>query len=122
MGAEAEEQLFKAYFTEGKNIDDLPTLVELGKELGLNADELNKALETHAYADEVKHDVAEAQYLGIRGVPFFVFNSKYAVSGAQAADVFGQTLGKAYSEWRKDNPTQIEEIIEGESCGPDGNC
>ena len=122
LGAEAEEQLFKAYFTEGKNIDDLPALVELGRELGLDADELRSALETNAYADEVKHDVAEAQYLGIRGVPFFVFNSKYAVSGAQAADVFGQTLDKAYTEWRHENPGHIEEIIEGESCRPDGNC
>ncbi|TWI98896.1 putative DsbA family dithiol-disulfide isomerase [Mucilaginibacter frigoritolerans] len=122
LGIEAEEQLFKAYFTDGKNIDDLKTLIELGKQIGLDTEEVKQTLESNAYADEVKHDIAEAQYLGIKGVPFFVMNSKYAVSGAQAEVVFEQTLQKAYTEWQKENPKPKFEIIEGESCGPDGNC
>jgi predicted DsbA family dithiol-disulfide isomerase len=122
LGIEAEEQLFKAYFTDGKNIDDQNTLIELGKQIGLDAEEIKQTLESNAYADEVKHDIAEAQYLGIKGVPFFVMNNKYAVSGAQAEEVFEQTLQKAYAEWQKENPKPKFEIIEGESCGPDGNC
>jgi len=122
LGIEAEEQLFKAYFTDGKNIDDQNTLIELGKQIGLATDEVKQTLESNAYADEVKHDIAEAQYLGIKGVQFFVMNSKYAVSGAQAEQVFEQTLQKAYAEWQKENPKPKLEIIEGESCGPDGNC
>jgi predicted DsbA family dithiol-disulfide isomerase len=122
LGIEAEEQLFKAYFTDGKNIDDLNTLVELGKQIGLDAAEVRQALESNAYADDVKHDIAEAQHLGIQGVPFFVLNNKYAVSGAQAAPVFEQTLQKAYADWQKEHPKPKFEVIEGESCSPDGNC
>jgi predicted DsbA family dithiol-disulfide isomerase len=122
LGIEAEEQLFKAYFTDGKNIDNQDTLVELGKELGLDAVEIKQALESGAYADEVKHDIETAQYLGIRGVPFFVLNNKYAISGAQGVPVFEETIEKAFNEWQKENPKPKLEIIEGESCGPDGNC
>jgi predicted DsbA family dithiol-disulfide isomerase len=122
LGIEAEEQLFKAYFTEGKNIDDKETLIELGQQLGLDATEVKQTLESDAYANDVKHDIAEAQYLGIRGVPFFVFNNKYAISGAQAVPVFKETLEKAFDEWQKENPKPKFEVIEGESCGPDGNC
>jgi len=100
LGVQAEDQLFKAYFTDGKNTDDVATLVELGRELGLDAGEAKQALESSAFADEVKHDIAEAQYLGVQGVPFFVFNRKYAVSGAQEVPVFEQTLEKAFIEWR----------------------
>ena len=121
-GIEAEEQLFKAYFTDGKNIDDLDTLVELGTAIGLDATEVRKTLESNAFADEVKRDIAEAQQLGIQGVPFFVMNNKYGVSGAQAVPVFEQTLQKAYTEWQQENPKLQLEIIEGESCGPDGDC
>jgi len=122
LGVEAEEQLFKAYFTDGKNIDDKDTLVELGTSLGLDTSEVKQVLESNAYADEVKRDIEQAQYLGIQGVPFFVLNNKYAVSGAQAVPVFEQTLQKAFDDWQKENPKPKFEIIEGESCGPDGDC
>lgn len=122
LGIEAEDQLFKAYFTDGKNIDDQHTLIELGAALGLDASEVKQTLESNAYADEVKRDIAQAQYLGIQGVPFFVLNNKYAVSGAQAVPVFEQTLQKAFDDWQKENPKPKFEIIEGESCGPDGDC
>jgi len=122
LGDKAEEQLFKAYFTDGKNIDDNATLIELGVAIGLDAQEIKQTLESNAYADEVKHDVAEAQYLGIRGVPFFVMDRKYGVSGAQAVPVFEDTLNKAFTEWQQENPKTHLSVIEGESCGPDGNC
>jgi predicted DsbA family dithiol-disulfide isomerase len=122
LGIEAEEQLFKAYFTDGKNIDDQQTLIELGREIGLDAAEVKQTLESTAYSADVKHDIAEAQQLGIQGVPFFVLNNKYGISGAQPVQVFDETLQKAFAEWQKDNPKPKLEIIEGESCGPDGNC
>jgi len=120
LGNAAEEQLFKAYFTDGKNTDDIPTLIELGTAIGLDAAEVKQTLESDAFADEVKHDIYEAQQLGISGVPFFVMNRKYGVSGAQAVPVFEQTIEKAFGEWQKESPKL--DIIEGESCGPDGNC
>lgn len=120
LGDAAEEQLFKAYFTDGKNTDDIDTLVELGTAIGLDATEIRQTLESDAYAGEVKQDITEAQRLGISGVPFFVLDRKYGISGAQAPDVFSDTIEKAFAEWQQENPKL--NIIEGESCGPDGNC
>jgi len=77
LGVEAEEALFKAYFTDSKNIDDNAILAELGKQIGLDVAEAEQVLNSEAYADEVKHDIDTAQYLGIQGVPFFVLNNKY---------------------------------------------
>jgi predicted DsbA family dithiol-disulfide isomerase len=122
LGADAEEALFKAYFTDGKNVDDTDTLIELGTSIGLNAEEVKQTLATDAYADDVKHDIAEAQYLGIKGVPFFVMNNKYGVSGAQAVPVFTQTLEKAFEEWDAEQAKPKLDVIEGPTCGPDGDC
>jgi len=119
LGDDAEEALFRAYFTEGKNIADHATLTELGIEMGLDETEVKQILESDTYAGEVKHDIAEAGYLGIRGVPFFVMNGKYGVSGAQMVPVFTETLEKAYDEWEKEQPLTV---IDGDSCSIDGDC
>jgi predicted DsbA family dithiol-disulfide isomerase len=119
---EAEELLFRSYFTDGKNIDDLATLLELGAAIGLNTETLETALANGTYAAAVKADIAESQQIGVRGVPFFVFNRKYAVSGAQESQVFLQTLEKSFGEWRKQNPAPTLEVIEGQVCTPDGVC
>lgn len=95
---EAEEKLFSAYFTEGKNLDDDEVLIQLGMEIGLDSAALRVALENGMYADEVRADIKEAEQLGLRGVPFFVFDRKYGVSGAQDSKVFLETLEKAYEE------------------------
>lgn len=122
LGDAAEEALFKAYFTDGKNVDDTGTLAELGTAIGLDADEIKQTLAANTYADAVKHDVAEAQYLGIKGVPFFVMNGKYGVSGAQAVPVFSQTIEKAFGEWNDEQAKPKLDVIEGPTCGPDGDC
>ncbi|PWK79751.1 putative DsbA family dithiol-disulfide isomerase [Mucilaginibacter oryzae] len=122
LGDAAEEALFKAYFTEGRNIDDIETLTELGMGLGLPPEELKQTLASDRYADDVKHDIAEAQYLGVRGVPFFVLNRKYAVSGAQELPVFNDTLTKAFTDWQLENPKPTFDTTEGPWCGPDSDC
>lgn len=104
LQSEAKERLFRANFTDGENIDDTPTLIRLGQEAGLDASELKEILETGTYSAEVQADVKEAQQLGIHSVPYFIFNRKLAVSGAQDPAVFLQALEKAFAEWRKDNP------------------
>lgn len=119
---EAEELLFRSYFTDGKNIDDYPTLIQLGIEIGLDAASLKIALENGSYADDVKVDIYDAQQLGVRGVPFFAFNRKYAISGAQESQMFSEALTKAFDEWRKQNPEAGLEIIEGQSCTAEGDC
>jgi predicted DsbA family dithiol-disulfide isomerase len=119
---EAEEQLFKAYFTDGKNTDDFTTLIQLASEIGLDTTALKTALETNMYAEEVKADIYEALQVGVRGVPFFVFDRKYAVSGAQETQVFLQTLEKSYTEWRKEHPLTTLDITEGKTCIPGEEC
>ena len=94
----AEEQLFAGYFTEGKDISDHETLVAMGKAIGLDEQELRSMLNSDQYAEEVKRDIQEAEMLGARGVPFFVFDRKYGVSGAQPPETFLQVLEKAASE------------------------
>lgn len=89
---ELEEKLFSAYFTEGKNTGDKETLAQLGVEVGLDADEAKEILNGKNFTDEVRQDIYEAQQLGISGVPFFLFNNKYAISGAQETKTFIQAL------------------------------
>lgn len=119
---EAEELLFKAYFTEGKNIDDANTLTEMAITLGLETEELAKDMSSDAFFQDVVMDVQEAREIGVRGVPFFVFDRKYAVSGAQEIEVFTQTLEKSFEEWEAAAKPVKLDIIEGDSCGVDGNC
>lgn len=119
---EAEEVLFRSYFTDGKNVGDYNLLIQLGKEIGLDENTLKTALENGSYADKVRADIYEARQVGVRGVPFFVFNRKQAVSGAQEPEVFLQTLEKSYTEWRKENPEVKLEIIDGKACTPQGMC
>ncbi len=95
---EAEERLFYAYFTEGKNTDDLETLVQLGTDIGMNAEEIRSVLLGNEYSEEVKQDVDEARQLGVSGVPFFVLNRKYAISGAQESPVFLNALKQLWQE------------------------
>ncbi|WP_340046566.1 DsbA family oxidoreductase [Sphingobacterium sp. MYb382] len=116
----AEERLFRAYFTEGKNIDDIAILKELALELGLDADTLEKELNARTYQDAVREDIYEAQQIGVRSVPFFVYNRKYGISGAQDEEVFRQTMHKAFDEWQKENVNKTLEVVEGPSCGPEG--
>ncbi len=98
LQAEAEERYFAAYFTEGKDLSDHDTLVGLAAEVGLDGDEARRTLESSDYADAVKGDIEEAESLGINAVPFFVFNRRYAISGAQPTHLFLETLQKVAEE------------------------
>ncbi|MFM2225801.1 MAG: hypothetical protein RJA07_2003 [Bacteroidota bacterium] len=97
-GNEAEEALFKAYFTDSKNISNHNLLLELAASIDLNTDELKNALQQNLFADKVKQDIYEASQIGVSGVPFFVFDNKYAVSGAQPSETFLQALQHSFNE------------------------
>lgn len=92
LGDETEERLFLAYFTEGKDYGDLEVLVGLGKEIGLEESEIRSALDSDDFTYKVEQDIDEAAAIGIQGVPFFVFDRKYAISGAQPPELFLSTL------------------------------
>ncbi len=119
---EAEEMLFRAYFTDGKNIDDRDTLLGLGEEIDLDTAQLAESLDKQTFAGAVKQDIEEAQKIGVRGVPFFVFNRAYGISGAQDSEAFLQTLERSYSEWAKEHPELDLNVSSGPSCAPDGTC
>jgi predicted DsbA family dithiol-disulfide isomerase len=112
-----KERLLRAYFTEGEAVGDHDTLVRLAAEAGLDADEVRAALDEGRYVGAVRADEAEAQALGIRGVPFFVVDRRYGVSGAQPADVLRQVLDRAWSE-----RAPLIPVVGGDAtaCGPDG--
>ncbi|WP_269235200.1 DsbA family oxidoreductase [Flavobacterium flavigenum] len=95
LGDEMEEVFFKAYFTEGKDLNDASTLIELGIQAGLDEKEVRKVIENESvFLNDVQNDIAEAQQIGVQGVPFFVFDRKYAVSGAQPVEAFVQTINE----------------------------
>ena len=91
----AHERLFAAHFTEGRRIDDLETLRRIGVELGLDPEEVKTVLEGDAYALDVRQDEKEAYSLGVRGIPFFLFNRTKAISGAQPVELFTEALRTA---------------------------
>lgn len=107
LGDKAEERLFYAYFTEGKNLSDVSTLIELGKQIGLTEADVNEAFTDPLYAQRVLNEANEAQMLGARGVPFFVVNRRYGIAGAQQPNEILKTLDKAFVEWKKENPDAL---------------
>jgi len=95
LGDEMEEIFFSAYFTEGRDLNDGPTLLELGEKAGLDKNEVLEVLKNeHLYLKDVEHDIKEAQEIGVQGVPFFVFDRKYAISGAQPVEAFVNTINE----------------------------
>lgn len=97
-GDEWTERLFYAHFTESKLISDHETLINLANEVGLDESEVKDVLETNKFTEEVESDIEMARNIGVQGVPFFVFNRKYAVSGAQPTETFLAALEKVWEE------------------------
>lgn len=85
---ELQERLFRAYFAEGEDMSDPDTLARLGADAGLDPDAVRAALENPAYGEAVERDITRARMLGVNGVPFFLIDQKYGVSGAQSAEAF----------------------------------
>ena len=95
---ELSDRLFKAFFEEGLNLSDYKTLSSLAAEVGLDSSEALKILESEQYSSEVRKDEADAARLKINSVPYFVFNNKYALAGAQPSDTFLEVLRKVQKE------------------------
>jgi predicted DsbA family dithiol-disulfide isomerase len=98
LGTEAHERLLRAQLVEGEILEEAPTLVRLMTEIGVPATDTERVLATDAYADDVRADIALAAAFGANGVPFFVIDRRYGVSGAQPAELFLEALQTAYSE------------------------
>ncbi|PWN71627.1 disulfide bond formation protein DsbA [Chryseobacterium phosphatilyticum] len=115
---EMEEALFIAHFIDGKNVGDVDVLVSLAEKLGIDKDEATKAVTSDELDYEVNQDILEARNNGVSGVPFFVLNGKYAVSGAQPVDVFEDALQQTYKETV--SPFKDLSGSSGASCDADG--
>jgi predicted DsbA family dithiol-disulfide isomerase len=111
-----KERFLRGYLSEGEAIGDPAVVQRLATEAGLDAERVSAILSSDSYAREVRTDEAEAQRLGISGVPFFVVGGRYALSGAQPAAVIGRALSQAWSELA---PAPVD-FAEGAACGPDG--
>ncbi|SKB08581.1 Predicted dithiol-disulfide isomerase, DsbA family [Aeromicrobium choanae] len=98
LQSELKERLLSAYFEQGRHVGRVDELVTLGSEVGLDADALREALESETYAADVDADIAQARAYGINGVPFFVFDGRLGVSGAQAPETFREALDRVATE------------------------
>lgn len=114
------ERLMKAYFQEGSAIGRPEVLKELAEESGLDAAKVEQVLTGRQFEDEVEADIHEAQQLGVRGVPFFVINNKYGISGAQPQPLFVQTIEQAAAEAGLTRSIQL--VGDGGSACSDGEC
>ena len=121
LQTEAKEALLSAYFTEGKNLSDLNEIASIGEKIGLNKVDILESLQSNYFSKAVKADIKAGNDLGISGVPFFVFNRKFGISGAQAEDVFKETLLKSFQDWKIETKNKLS-IIAGESCEINGDC
>lgn len=115
----AKERLLSDHFEHGKDIGNADYLTSVGLDLGIDADEVAELFSTDKYADDVRQDFSEGRALGITGVPFFVIDRKFGLSGAQPAETFTAALEQA---WQESNPLVLVNAgdDDGEACGPDG--
>jgi predicted DsbA family dithiol-disulfide isomerase len=95
---EVTERLLSAYFEKGQHLGRLEVLAEIGADAGLDRDDVLRSLESDEYLGDVRADQAQATEFGINGVPFFVFENKYGVSGAQDPAVFVNVLDTVAAE------------------------
>ena len=111
-----KEAFLSAYQEKGQHIADPDVLMAVAVEVGLDETEVRDLLEGDRYSDDVRNDERQGHEIGVQGVPFFVFDRRYAVSGAQASDVLLEVLERT---WSDREPVQV---VAGESCDIDGNC
>lgn len=133
----AKEALLSAHFVHGRDIGSTEVLADIGSAVGLDPDRVRAVLASDEFADAVNRDIAEARSLGVSGVPFFVIDRKYGISGAQPTELFAQALDTAWTESRplqmvaapaaasntsdaSANSGNSGNSADGPACGPEG--
>jgi predicted DsbA family dithiol-disulfide isomerase len=110
--AEAVKQLFKAYFTDSRHVGRRESLTAIAEEAGVPRAEVEAMLASERYKPDVRADMEAARQMGVQGVPFYVIDNRYAISGAQQPETFRRALEQAYAE-------REPEKVDGETCGED---
>ncbi len=121
----AEEILFKAYFTEGKDISDRTTLVRLGTTIGLSENEVNTMLDSDEFKAEIEADIRFSEdELGLEYIPFYLFNGKDVIQGSLAEEEYMEVLNTSYNYWKENGISQSGrgDRRKGRACSPDGTC
>ena len=96
--AELKEAMLSAYFTRGESMGDHDVLAKVAADTGLDPAQVERVLASDAYADEVASDIAQARAYGATGVPFYVVDQRYGISGAQPVEVFSQVLEQSWAD------------------------
>ncbi|GGD17220.1 DsbA family oxidoreductase [Nocardioides daphniae] len=117
LQGQLKEALLHAHFVDNRHVGDARVLTEVATSVGLPADRVAAVLASEEYAASVADDVAQARAYGATGVPFFVVDAKYGISGAQPVEVFSQVLEQA---WADSHPAIAVVGGDAEACGPDG--
>ncbi|WP_104162017.1 DsbA family protein [Arthrobacter sp. ZGTC212] len=116
-----KEALLSAHFEKGQDIGSTEVLTGIGAAAGVDPDRVRSMLATDEYSDAVNADIAQARSLGVSGVPFFVLDEKYGISGAQPVALFTSAVEQAWQESHPlVNPTSASASADGPACGPDG--
>jgi predicted DsbA family dithiol-disulfide isomerase len=110
---ELKERLFAAYLCEGESIGNHDTLARQAEAVGLDIDEAKRVLASDAFSKQVRAEEQEAAVIGVTGVPFFVIDGRFGVSGAQSAEVLKQVIDKASNQ-------HVPDVEQGAACGPSG--
>ncbi|MFT4263271.1 MAG: DsbA family oxidoreductase [Nocardioides sp.] len=119
LAAALKERLLEAYFVHARNVADHGVLAELAVAEGLDPQRVDDVLASDEFADEVAADRAQAQAYGATGVPFFVLDGRYGISGAQPTEVFAQAIAQAWNESHPVLATLGGDAADG-ACGPEG--
>ncbi|ADO43896.1 DsbA family oxidoreductase [Ketogulonicigenium vulgare] len=119
LGDLALDRLYAAYFTDGIHVVERAALLDLASEIGLDRGEVQSMLTSDAYIADVTADQAQAQRFGANGVPFFVIDGKYGISGAQEPALFARALDQI---WAESGRTALKSFgdANADACGPDG--
>lgn len=121
LANDLEEKLFEAQFLHGLNVDDDIDLQKIGNQVGISNVDTEKAIYDDNLKYAVNQDIQMAQNLGIKGVPFFIFNDKYAVSGAQPIALFEEVIQKSWEEFSSGDKG-LKIVSNGDACDIEGNC
>lgn len=117
---ELEDELFKAYFTHGTDLSKTENLISICESIGLSEHGAKSALQNQQYSIQIEEDKYTASQFGIRGVPYFIIDERFPISGAMPDTVFENTLKNVLARHKTTSVTQNPES--GSSCEIDGNC
>ena len=101
----------------------MDVLIALGEEIGLIKSEVEKVLQSDEFTEALRYDIYESKQIGVGGVPYFVFDRKYALSGAQPVDTFKDAITQSFNEWKNAQPkSELKSLNKNDDavCDEDG--